>query len=98
MDAMPRLDGKLENLKSNATTMINIGKESFKEAEKITLDTFEEITEKISSMAKKTQTFVRENPAISIAAVLIAGFVITKVVRDQRKQKQTHQRQANKVH
>lgn len=77
-------NGKFDNLKSNAAHMLNSGRESFKEAEKITLDTLEEVSGQLSKTVKRTQSFVRENPGLSLAAVLVAGFVIAKMVSHQK--------------
>ena len=80
MNTRDQVDGKFDSLKLNVENVLKSGRESFKEAEKMTLDTLEEVTGQISKVVKKTQSFVRENPAISIAAVIVAGFVIAKLV------------------
>ena len=80
MNTRDQVDGKFDSLKLNVENVLKSGRESFKEAEKMTLDTLEEVTGQISKVVKKTQSFVRENPAISIAAVIVTGFVIAKLV------------------
>jgi len=75
---------KLDAIKSNVLNIMNLGKESIGDAEKIALDFLGEASKKVSKITKDTRIFVRENPGAAVAVVLAAGFVLAKIVRKQK--------------
>jgi len=76
--------GKLGALKSNVENMVHIGKESFADAEKLALDALGDVSEKITKAVKDTRNFIRENPGTTVAVVLVAGFVLAKLLNKSK--------------
>jgi len=71
-------------LKSTANEMFVQSKDTLKEVEKLTLDAFEEISERMLDSSKKMKTLLKENPALSIAAGVAVGFILGQLGRNKK--------------
>ena len=76
MDTMP--------LKMNTNELLTQGKETLKEVEKLTLDTFSQVSERMLDSGKKLKTIVKENPGLSIAAGVAIGFILAQLSKDRK--------------
>lgn len=71
-------------IKTNTNQILNAGKETIKEVEQMTMDTLGEVSDRLTESGRKVRSFIRENPVVSVAAVLAAGFLLAKMVKSRR--------------
>ena len=71
-------------LKTNTSQILNTGKETIKEVEQLTMDALGEVSDRLSDSGRKIRNFIKENPVVSIAAVIAAGFLLAKIVKSRR--------------
>jgi len=71
-------------LKTNTSQILNTGKETIKEVEQLTMDTLGEVSDRLSDSGRKIRNFIKENPVVSVAAVIATGFLLAKIVKSRR--------------
>jgi hypothetical protein len=71
-------------LKTNTNQLLNTGKETIKEVEKLTLETLGKASDRLGESRRKITHFAKENPILSALAVIGAGFLLAKIVRSKR--------------
>jgi hypothetical protein len=71
-------------MKMSTNELITQGKEALKEVEKLTLDTFSEVSERMLDSGKKLKSIVKENPGLSIAAGVAIGFILSQISKERK--------------
>ena len=77
-ESMPKLETEFDALSK-------IGSESYKEAKTIAKDTWSEVSDQASAASRQAIAFVRKNPLLTTAAVLLVGYGVARLLRSSPK-------------
>ena len=74
-----------QQIKTNTSQILNTGKETIREVEKLTLDTLGAASHRISESGKKATQWVKDNPILSVGAFFAIGFLFAKLSNSRKR-------------